>query len=138
MHVKRFNELFEAIAVHKDVKPEILPHAAEMEGKGYRIAMIGVDKYAFHKDYEADDDVYWLGKNTLDYKYGHKYTATPAMVVDKKNLPFYEIYCKVDPSPTDEQKKIIAEREKQNKKRHEELQKQIRGEKKEERKKKKD
>lgn len=137
MHVKRFKEIFEAVAVHKSVKPEKLPHCAEMEAKGYRIASIGDDKYAFHKNYEADDDIYWLGKDTPDYQYGKTYIATPDIVADKKHNPFYSIFCKCDPGPTDEQKKIIAEREKENKKRYELIQKQIRGEAEKKKKKKK-
>lgn len=127
-HIKRFIELFENVGVHKDVKPEKLPHCAEMEAKGYRIAQIGQHKYAFHKDYEADDEIYWLGQDTIDYKYGQKYIATADVASDKKNNPFYTLYCKCDPSPTDEQKKIIAQREKENQKRQELLQKQIKGE----------
>jgi len=127
IRIRRYNDLFEAVAVHKDVKPEKLPHVADMESKGYRIAKLGTETYAFHKNYEADDDVYWLGKNTQDYKFGQKYTATPEMASNKKNYPFYTIYCKCDPSPTEEQKKIIAEREKEYQKRLEEHKKKIMG-----------
>ena len=127
MHIKRFNEILEgAIAIPKFVKPEKLPHCADMEAKGYRIAEIGGSKYAFHKGYEADEDIYWLGKDTEYYKYGHKYIASPEVVGDKKNDAFYSLYCKCDDSPTEAQKKIIAEREKENAKRQEALQKQIR------------
>lgn len=137
MHIKRFNEIFENVATHKNVRPEKLPHCAEMEGRGYRVAEIGGIKYAFHKDYEADDVIYWLGKDTPEYKYGWQYIATPDVTADKKNNPFYALYCKCDPSPTDEQKKILAQREKENAKRQEEIQKEIRGLAKEEQKKKK-
>lgn len=130
MYIKRFKDIFEAVAIHKDVRIEKLPHSSEMEARGYRIANIGNDTYAFHKDYYEDDDIYWLGENTDEYRYGSKYLATPVIVSNKKDYPFYAIYCKCDPSPTDAQKKVIEQREKENKKRQQELQKEIRGKKK--------
>lgn len=127
-HIKRFKELFEAVGVPKDVRKEKLPHCADMESKGYRIAQIGASKYAFSKNYVPDDEIYWLGQDTIDYKYGQRYIATPEVTLDKEHNPFYILYCKCDPSPTDAQKKVIAEREKEIKKNQEEIQKHIRGE----------
>jgi len=129
MHIKRFYELSESVAVHRNVKPERLPHCSEMESRGYRVASLkGDEKYAFHKDYEVDDDIYWLGKDIEEFKYGNKYIASQDIVDNKKDYPFYSIYCKCDTSPTDAQKKVIAERERENKKRQEKIQKEIRGE----------
>lgn len=116
IHIKRFEEIFENVAVHRGVKPEKLPHCAEMEAKGYRIATLGGEKYAFHKNYEMDDEIYWFGEDIDEFKNGKKYVATQELISQKENLPFYSIYCKCDPSPTEEQRKIIAEREKEIKK----------------------
>jgi hypothetical protein len=112
MHIKKFEELFEAQAVHRSVKPEKLPHCSEMQKRGYRIAMIGGQHYAFDKNYEPDDEIYWLGEDTIDYKFGQRYIATVDVTRDRANNPFYSLYCKCDPSPTDEEKKKIEERDK--------------------------
>lgn len=129
-HIKRFDEILEAVAVSKFVRPEKLPKVAEMEGRGYRVATLSDgNKYAFSKDYVEQDDIYWLGQNTNEYQYGLKYIANDYIISNKKNLPFYSIYSKCDPSPTDHQKKVLAMREKENVAKQKELQKNIRGEK---------
>jgi hypothetical protein len=135
-HVKRFSEIFENIAVHKNVRPEKLPKIADMEAKGYRIAQLSDgNKYAFTKNFDEYDDVYWLGVNNQEYKYGDKISATANIVKNKKGYAFYAIYSKCDTSPTDDQKKAIAERQRDIEKKQKELQKQIRGKNKEKRKK---
>jgi hypothetical protein len=129
--IKSFDQfLLETAAVPKFIKPEKLPKVAEMEGRGYRVATLSDgEKYAFSKDYVEQDDIYWLGQNTPEYQYGIKYIATPYIISNKKNLPFYSIYSKCDPSPTDHQKKVLAQREKENAAKQKELQKTIKGEK---------
>lgn len=111
IRIKRFNELFEAIAVHKDMRAERLPHCSEMQARGYRTAQINGEWFAFQKNFDLDDDIYWLGEDELDYKYGEKYVADE--ITSKKNLPFYSIYCKCDSSLTDEERKRVVERDKE-------------------------
>jgi hypothetical protein len=130
IHIKRFDEIYEAVGVPKTVKPEKLPFCSVMDSRGYRIAQIGATKYAFSKNYEPDDVIYWLGQDNEYYKYGQQYIATPDVCRDKKNDAFYALYCKCDPGPTPEQIKIIAEREREAKKKQDDIQKQIRGQKK--------
>lgn len=122
-HIKRFNEILESIATHKSFKVIALPHCSEMQARGYRTAEIRGEWYAFHKDYEADDEIYWLGEDTPYYQYGKKYIATPEVVGDKDNDAFYSIYCKCDPGMTEEQKKLQLERDKEILKRQERIKK---------------
>jgi len=127
-HIKRFFEIFENIAVHKDVRPEKLPHCADMMARGYRVAQLSDgNKYAFTKDFDEYDDVYWLGVDNQQYKYGDKVEATEDMAKNKKNYAFYAIYCKCDTSPTDEQKKMMAERQREIEKKQKETQKRLQG-----------
>lgn len=113
IHIKRFIELNENVGVPKTVRPEKLPYCSVLQTKGYRIAEIGGQKYAFDKRYEVDDEIYWLGQNNINYKYGKKYIATPDVTKDKSNNPFYSLYCKCDPSLTDEERKKILDRDKE-------------------------
>jgi len=108
IHIKRYNELIkeQSLGIPNYVKPEKIPHCSTMSTKGYKIEHFSDNSYAFNKNYDLDDDVYWLGKNTTDYQYGKKYQVTPEILAKKEHLPFYSMYCKCDPSPTDEQKKM--------------------------------
>lgn len=122
-HIKKINEFFAS----KPPRKESLPHCSDMEGKGYRIAWFhnnDENRYAFDKNFEVDDEVYWLGYDTNDYKYGQKYNATEEMVTNKKT-PFYNFYCKCDPSPNDKEVQMIKDREKEVAKRHKEFTKRI-------------
>lgn len=120
-YLKKYN-IFENIGINKNIKNEKLPHCSEMISRGYRTAMIEDEWYAFQKVFDIDDEVYWLGENTIDYKYGQKYLVTND-ILNNKNLPFYSIYCKCDPNFTDEEKKKIVERDKKIEKRREKLKK---------------
>lgn len=122
IYLKKYNDLFENAGVNKNYKPEKLPHCSEMQSRGYRTATIDNDWYAFQKDFDIDDDIYWLGEDTIDYQYGQKYIATQDIVNDKE-LPFYSIYCKCDPNLTDEERKRIIDRDKEIEKRRERLKK---------------
>jgi len=113
-HLKSFQELNEIVKIRGSVKKEKLPHCEDMEMKGYRIGYLNksdMSRYAFNKDFEIDDDVYWLGYDNNDYKFGHKYIADQEIVTNKDNLPFYNLYCECDPSPNELRQEIIKKRQ---------------------------
>lgn len=122
IHIKRFNELNEAFNTRNPMSKEKLPYCVDMENKGYKIAYLNkhdIDRFAFDKNFELDDDVYWMGEDTNDYKFGEKYTADEDIVNDKNKKPFYNLYCKCDPSPNDAQQEIIKKRKKESVKKQE-------------------
>lgn len=127
-HIKRFDELNELFNVHNPLSKEKLPYCIDMENKGYRISYLNPhdkDRFAFDKNFEIDDDVYWLGETNADYVFGEKYFATQYMVDNKSKLPFYNLYCKCDPSPNDAQQEVIKKRTREIAKKQEELKRQV-------------
>jgi len=129
-HIKRFIELNERVATHKEFKPEKLPYCVDMETKGYRIGYLkegDLDRFAFDKNFDLDDDVYWLGHTNSEYKFGNKYTADQYIVDNKEKLPFYNLYCKCDNSPNEAQQEMLKKKNKELVKKQENMQKKLLG-----------
>lgn len=129
MKVYKFAELFENVAVHKSIKNVQLPYCSILQTKGYRIANINGDYFAFTKNYDVDDEVYWLGETDLQFVYGKKYIATEDLLLNKEKLPFYSLYSKCDNNLTPEQQKLKLQLIKDNQKRNEQKRKEIEREK---------
>lgn len=117
MKIYKFNELFENVAIHKNMKQTRSPYCSVLQTKGYRIANINGEYYAFTKNYDVDDEVYWLGETDLQFVYGKKYLATEDLIQNKDKLPFYSLYSKCDNSLTPEQQKLKLKMLKDNQKR---------------------
>ena len=116
IHIKKFNELKEAFNTRMPLSKEKLPYCVDMETKGYRIGYLNphdIERFAFDKNFDIDDDVYWLGEDKVNYKFGEKYTADQYMVNNKNKIPFYNLYCKCDPSPNDAQQEVLKKRNKE-------------------------
>lgn len=127
-HVKKFEEIYELFNIHNPLSKEKLPYCVDMENKGYRIAYLNPhdeDRFAFDKNFELDDDVYWLGTDNEKYKFGFKYVVDKYIYDNKNKLPFYNLYCKCDPSPNEAQQEMIKKRNKEIIKNQEETKKKI-------------
>jgi hypothetical protein len=116
MIVYTFSEMFESVATHKGIRPEKLPYCNTLQSKGYRIARIDGESYAFTKDYEAEDEVYWLGVTNKEFTFGKKYLATTDLLYNKEKLPFYCLYSRCDDSLTPEQQKLRLKFDKEHQK----------------------
>jgi hypothetical protein len=130
IHIYKFNELNEQVAKHKEYKPEKHPYCVDMENKGYRIGYLkkgDLERFAFDKNFDLDDDAYWLGDNNTEYEFGKKYVADQFMVDNKNKLPFYNLYCKCDNSPNEAQQEMLKKRNKDIAKKQENMQKTMLG-----------
>ena len=105
-----YDEVFEKLAIHKDFKKENLPYCSVLQNKGYLIIKMNDVGYAFNKNFDLDDEVYWLGKSNENYMYGNKYLVTYDVLENKNSLPFYSLYCKCDDGLTDAEKKMKTQR----------------------------
>lgn len=130
MKIYKFDELFENIATHKNIKKVQLPYCSVLQTKGYRISNVNGEYYAFTKNYDVDDEVYWLGETDLQFVYGKKYLATEDLLKNKEKLPFYSLYSKCDNTLTAEQQKLKLKLIKDNQKRMEQKRREAKREKK--------
>ncbi len=106
MRIYRFEEMFESVAIHRNIKQVRLPYCNTLQSKGYRIAEINGESYAFTKNYDVDDEIYYLGVTNADFIYGKKYLATSDLILNKDSLPFYCLYSRCDSALTPDQQKL--------------------------------
>jgi len=112
IHIKKFNELY-AFNTRMPLSKDKSPYCSDMESRGYRINYLdpnGSERFAFDKNFEIDDDVYWLGEDTPEYKFGNKYVVDQNIINIKNTQPFYNLYCRCNPSPNKVEQEIIKKR----------------------------